>query len=81
MSQRTCHVYAIELPDGTIYVGSTCKTIAQRVAEHRENHGRVRLRRDLCPPGRHALTREGAERIERELAERLRRMGHEVRQG
>jgi predicted GIY-YIG superfamily endonuclease len=75
-------IYVFEHSDGTLYVGSTAKSVAERLREHRESRpGRGwKYRRDLSPPTVCA-TRERAEGIEKRTAERLRRRGYDVEQG
>lgn len=80
-------VYVLELADGSLYVGSTTKSVSERVREHREGsrthpgHRRhvVRYRADLSPRTVCA-TRERAEAIEERTARRLRAQGWEVAQ-
>lgn len=80
-------VYVLELKDGSLYVGVTAKSIAERLKEHRDGtgarssrrHAYCRYRKDLSPPTICA-TRERAEQIEERTAERLRRVGWEVEQ-
>jgi hypothetical protein len=89
------HVYVIELDEGTkydFYVGYTGKTVRQRLIDNwvkygsqcngpkliRNNFSKVRM--DLVP--KHSivrLTREDAEHLEAELADKLRDQGHKVK--
>ena len=79
--RRPFRVYVLELPDGRLYVGSTAKSLTERIAEHRMRYGsRVKHMRALSP-GTVCATRERAEAIERRTAQRLRRAGWEVEQG
>jgi predicted GIY-YIG superfamily endonuclease len=78
--RRPFRVYVLALPDGRLYVGSTAKPLAERIAEHRMRYGRVTHRRDLSP-GTVCMTRDRAERVERRTAQRLRAKGWEVEQG
>lgn len=81
-------VYVLELDDESLYVGVTAKSLSERLREHRlgtgarstRSHRFRRVRRDLSPATVYA-TRERAEAIEQRTAERLRRLGWEVRQG
>lgn len=83
------HVYVFQIC-GTdeMYVGVTAKPVLERLREHREGTGKrssrkhsvCRWRKDLSPPAQ-CLTRERAEEIEARTAERLRRLGYEVRSG
>lgn len=81
-------IYVLEMPDGSLYVGSTAQSLAERLREHREGGGARshkrrcyrRVRRDLAP-ATICATRERAEAIEHRTAERLRARGWEVRQG
>lgn len=73
-------IYVCQVGPDTLYVGSTAKSVAERVSEHRGDGRAWRYRRDLSPPTVCA-TRERAESIERRTAERLRRRGWEVEQG
>lgn len=76
-----CNVYVMQFPSGQLYVGSTCKTVKQRAAEHRKRRPGARLRRELFRNGQHAMSREAAEKIEKRLARKLRQRGYKVRQG
>jgi len=77
-------IYVCELRDGTLYVGSTAKSVSERIAEHRATDGPrwrgVRYLRGLSP-ATVCATRERAEGLERRTAERLRRRGRDVEQG
>lgn len=76
-----CYVYVIEIPSrGILYVGSTCKTVKERVAEHRAKFGDARARHDLFSKSPFK-TRQQAEEFEAALAKTLRLLGHKVRQG
>lgn len=86
-NRQRFHIYVLELEGGRLYVGSTTKSVAERVREHRAGLGARsgrrrsgRYRRDLSPKTVCA-TRERAEEIEVRLARRLRAQGWEVEQG
>jgi predicted GIY-YIG superfamily endonuclease len=73
-------VYALELPDGTVYVGSTAKPVRERLAEHRAQRGaRCRLLGSIIRGA--GTTRAQAERVEAAVARDLRRRGYTVTQG
>lgn len=77
-------VYVIELEDGSLYVGVTAKSVAERLREHREGTGARSSRRHLgryrkdLSPGAMCATRARAEQIEERTASRLRRLGWRV---
>lgn len=78
MKRRRCRPYAVELDDGSVYVGSTGRTPAERYAAHKrggrtsvravQKHGR-RLRPDLV----------GGAHTEASVRRRLKRRGYVVR--
>ena len=81
--------YILRCADGSLYVGSTWKAVRVRYREHVNGvraarairrYGARKLRIDLAE-GRYGLTRESAERIERQHADRLRARGYGVSQG
>lgn len=71
-------VYVLELGPGRYYVGSTAKSVTERVREHRRGGRKIRHRRTM---GKWCVTRARAEQIERRTARRLRARGYRVRQG
>ena len=82
------HVYVLELGDGSLYVGTTAKSVRERMQEHVMGTGKrsgrsrdVRKYRADLSPRTVCATRERAEGIERRLAASLRRRGYEVSQG
>lgn len=92
-NDRRYRVYVLRLKNGDLYVGSTGRSINQRLAQHRDPghkkparpvraHGVDRLETDLCLRETFA-TRDEAERVERQLANKLRkeRPGVRVHQG
>lgn len=77
-------IYVVELRDGALYVGSTAKSVSERVAEHRALDGprwRGAVYKRGLSPGAVCATRDRAEKIERRTAERLRARGYDVEQG
>jgi predicted GIY-YIG superfamily endonuclease len=76
----TCRlvVYVLQLPDGTLYVGSTAKPIVTRLKEHRARRG-ARCR--LLGAVRRCGSRGEAERAEARIARELRGRGYVVGQG
>lgn len=69
-------VYVLKLTDGSYYVGSTSKTVAERVQEHQIKRPGSRLIDSV----KWCTTREAAERIERKVAAALKRSGKTVKQ-
>lgn len=80
-------VYVGELADGSLYVGSTAKSVRARWAEHMRGDGGRRTRKlkagRLLANGQsgYALTRRNAERLENKIARQLRRQGYRVHCG
>lgn len=92
-NDRRYRVYVLRLKNGDLYVGSTGRSINQRLAQHCDPghkkpaqpvraHGVDRLETGLCIRKAYAA-RSAAVRAERRLAERLRkaRPGVRVHQG
>ena len=81
-------IYVLEMPDGSLYVGSTAQPVSERIREHNQGagarshrrHRAVRRLRRLEPP-QLCATRARAEEVERRTAARLRARGYQVRQG
>lgn len=75
---RRISVYVLRLPDGSLYVGSTAKTVRERLAEHRAQRGAgCRLFGAVSWCG----SRAAAEKLEARAARRLRARGYRVTQG